>query len=162
MKVFADAIGAPVDGRDHLIAWGSMVFNGMRPRNELFDRAMANADEVEQWVTMACQRENLTNDGLGALVCQYVDANEIDARHAALLVRFFLSAGIDTTTYAIANALYCFATHPEQWDVVRSGPARKKDAFEEMMRRIKVTGTPVCQLHNTLRGFERLPLRFHA
>jgi cytochrome P450 len=252
MKVFADAVGVPVEGRDHLIAWGNMVFNGMGPRNELFDRSMANAAAVTDWITMACQRENLTESGLGAQVYRYVDAGEIDARHAALLVRSFLSAGVDTTTYAIANALYCFATHPGQWDLVRQDPKRVKAAFEEMMRyespfqtffrtttcdteiagvaiatdckvlvsigaanrdprkwsdpdsfdisrsttghvgfgagihgcvgqmiarlevevllaalarkvsRIELAGEPVRQLHNTLRGFERLPVRFHA
>lgn len=252
MKVFADAVGVPVEGRHHLIAWGNMVFNGMGPRNELFDCAMANADEVSQWVTMACQRENLTDGNLGAQVYRHVDSGEIDERHAALLVRSFLSAGIDTTTYAIASALFCFASHPDQWDIVRSEPAMVKAAFEEMMRfespfqtffrtttcdteiagvniekdskvlvsigaanrdprkwtnpdsfdvrrsttghvgfgagihgcvgqmiarlevevllsalarrvsRIEMTDAPVRQLHNTLRGFERLPLRFHA
>lgn len=252
MKVFADAVGVPVEGRHHLIAWGNMVFNGMGPRNELFDCAMANADEVSKWVTMACQRENLTDGNLGAQVYRHVDSGEIDERHAALLVRSFLSAGIDTTTYAIANALFCFASHPDQWDIVRSEPATAKAAFEEMMRfespfqtffrtttcdteiagvriekdskvlvsigaanrdprkwtnpdgfdvrrsttghvgfgagihgcvgqmiarlevevllsalarrvsRIEIAGAPVRQLHNTLRGFERLPLRFHA
>lgn len=252
MKVFADAVGVPVEGRGHLIAWGNMVFNGMGPRNELFDGAMANAEEVSRWVTMACERENLTDDGLGAQVYKHVDAGEIDERHAALLVRSFLSAGVDTTTYAIANALFCFASHPEQWEIVRSEPAMVKAGFEEMMRfespfqtffrtttcdteiagvriekdskvlvsigaanrdprkwsdpdsfdirrsttghvgfgsgihgcvgqmiarlevdvimsalarkvgRIEMTGAPVRQLHNTLRGFERLPLRLHA
>lgn len=252
MKVFADAVGVPAEGRHHLIAWGNMVFNGMGPRNELFDCAMANAEEVSRWVTMACLRENLTDGGLGAQVYRHVDAGEIDERHAALLVRSFLSAGIDTTTYAIANALFCFASHPDQWDVVRSEPAMVKAAFEEMMRfespfqtffrtttcdteiagvqiakdskvlvsigaanrdprkwsnpdsfdvrrsttghvgfgtgihgcvgqmiarlevevllsalarrvsRIEMTGSPVRQLHNTLRGFERLPVHFHA
>jgi hypothetical protein len=252
MKVFADAVGVPVEGRGHLIAWGNMVFNGMGPRNELFDQAMANAEEVTRWVTMACQRENLTSGGLGAQVYQHVDAGEIDEQHAALLVRSFLSAGVDTTTYAIANALFCFASHPDQWDIVRSQPAMVKAAFEEMMRfespfqtffrtttcdaevagvrmekdskvlvsiaaanrdprkwsnpdsfdvrrsttghvgfgagihgcvgqmiarlevevllsalarrvsRIEMTDAPVRQLHNTLRGFERLSIRFHA
>lgn len=134
MKVFADAVGVPVEGRHHLVPWGNMVFNGMGPRNALFDRAMANADEVTAWITAACKRENLTRDGLGAQVYKHVEAGEISADHAALLVRSFLSAGVDTTTFAIGNALFCFAMHPEQWDVVRENPGKVKQAFEEIMR----------------------------
>ncbi len=134
IKVFADAVGVPVEGRHHLVPWGNMVFNGMGPRNALFDRAMANADEVTAWITAACQRENLTPDGLGAQVYKHVDAGEISADHAALLVRSFLSAGVDTTTFAIGNALFCFAENPEQWDLVRENPSKVKQAFEEVMR----------------------------
>lgn len=134
MKVFADAVGVPVEGREHLVAWGNMVFNGMGPRNELFDRAMANANVVTQWVTHACQRATLTGNGFGAQIYESVDSGAIDEAHAALLVRSFLSAGIDTTTYAIANALFCFANYPEQWQRVRSDPTLVKPAFEEMMR----------------------------
>ncbi len=111
LKVFGDAVGVPTEGRRHLIAWGNMVFNAMGPQNELYDLAMANADEVTQWITMACQRQNLTDGGLGAQVYRHVDAGEISAEHAALLVRSFLSAGVDTTTYAIGNALVCLAEH---------------------------------------------------
>lgn len=134
IKVFADAVGVPVDGRHHLVPWGNMVFNGMGPRNALFDRAMANADEVTEWITAACQRANLTSDGFGAQIYKHVDAGEISDDHAALLVRSFLSAGVDTTTFAIGNALYCFASHPEQWDVVTADPGKMKQAFEEVMR----------------------------
>lgn len=134
MKVFADAVGVPVEGRHHLIPWGNMVFNGMGPRNALFDRAMANAREVTQWITMACQRDNLSEDGLGRQVYRHVDAGEIEEDHAALLVRSFLSAGVDTTMFAIANAIFCFAHHPEQWEQLRAEPSRMKAAFEEVMR----------------------------
>lgn len=134
LKIFGDAVGVPTEGRRHLIAWGNMVFNGMGPRNELYDHAMENAEEVTQWITMACKRENLTDDGLGAQVYQHVDAGEINADHAALLVRSFLSAGVDTTTYAIGNALVCLAKHPEQWDAIRREPALLKSVFEELLR----------------------------
>jgi cytochrome P450 len=163
-----------------------------------------------------------------------------------------LSAGIDTSASAIANALFCFANYPEQWQKVRKDPSLVKPAFEEVMRfespfqtffrtaacdtelagvriakdskimvslgaanrdpekwtdpdnfeisrntrghvgfgagihgcvgqmvarlevetlltalarkvdRIEIVGEPVRQLHNTLRGFERLPMRFSA
>ena len=134
MKVFGDAVGVPAEGRDHLIAYGNIVFNGMGPRNELFERATANGDRVTEWVTAACQRSALSQDGLGAQVYESVDSGVIDERHAALLVRSFLSAGVDTTTYAIGNALFCFASHPRQWDRVRKDPSLIKAAFEEVMR----------------------------
>jgi hypothetical protein len=35
-------------------------------------------------------------------------------------------------------------------------------ALARKVSRIELAGEPVRQLHNTLRGFERLPVRFHA
>jgi cytochrome P450 len=53
---------------------------------------------------------------------------------APLHVGSFLSAGVDTTTNAIANALFCFARHPEQWRQVRNDPTRVRAALEESLR----------------------------
>ena len=51
-----------------------------------------------------------------------------------MLVRSFLSAGIDTTVYGLGNALYCFVTYPEQWRILRENPALIRGAFEEVLR----------------------------
>jgi cytochrome P450 len=51
-----------------------------------------------------------------------------------MLVRSFLSAGIDTTVYGLGNALYCFARHPEQWTLLRNNPKLIRGAFEEVLR----------------------------
>ena len=51
-----------------------------------------------------------------------------------MLVRSFLSAGIDTTVYGLGNALYCFARHPEQWTILRENPKLIRGAFEEVLR----------------------------
>jgi cytochrome P450 len=134
MKVFADAVGIRTDGREHLIVYGNMVFNSMGPKNAVFDRAAANAAPAIEWVTAACRREALSSDGLGARIYESVDAGVVDEAQAALLVRSFLSAGIDTTTNAIANALFCFAKHPEQWRRLRQDRSLVKPAFEEVMR----------------------------
>lgn len=134
MRAFADAVGVPQEGRRHLVAYGNMVFNTMGPRNEMFEDAMRNAEEVITWITNACRRETLTKDGLGAQIYTAADEGLITESEAGLIVRSFLSAGIDTTTNAIANALVCFAAHPEQWGKIREKPELMRAAFEEVMR----------------------------
>ena len=51
-----------------------------------------------------------------------------------MLVRSFLSAGIDTTVYGLGNALYCMARYPEQWRALRENPNLIRGAFEEVLR----------------------------
>lgn len=134
LKVFADAIGIRPGGRTKLITYGNMVFNGMGPKNELYRRAMENASAVSEWVWNACQRDALSPDGLGIQIFAAVDNNILTETEGAMLVRSFMSAGIDTTANAIGSALYCLAQHPEEWEKLRGDPSLARAAFEETLR----------------------------
>jgi 4-methoxybenzoate monooxygenase (O-demethylating) len=134
LKVFPDAVGISEDGRENLLPYGSMVFNSFGPRNDLFDRAMANAGPVRDWIMSKCSRAALAPGGLGMQIFEAVDSGELSEPEAGMLVRSFLSAGIDTTVYGLGNALYCFASHPEQWSILRENPNLIRGAFEEVLR----------------------------
>jgi 4-methoxybenzoate monooxygenase (O-demethylating) len=134
VKVFPDAVGISEHGRENLLPYGSMVFNGFGPRNDLFNKAMANAGPVRDWIMANCSRAALAPDGLGMQIYEAVEAGELSEDEAGMLVRSFLSAGIDTTVYSLGNALYCFATYPEQWSFLRENPKLIRGAFEEVLR----------------------------
>jgi cytochrome P450 len=134
LKVFPDAVGISEDGRENLLPYGSMVFNSFGPRNDLFDAAMANAGPVRDWIMSKCSRAALAPDGLGMQIFAAVDSGELTEAEAGMLVRSFLSAGIDTTVYGLGNALHCFARYPEQWLVLRENPNLIRGAFEEVLR----------------------------
>src|SRR6185437_8808096 len=53
---------------------------------------------------------------------------------AAMLVRSFLSAGLDTTVAALGSALWLLATNPCEWRKLRADPSLAKNAFEETLR----------------------------
>jgi 4-methoxybenzoate monooxygenase (O-demethylating) len=134
LKVFPDAVGISEDGRENLLPYGSMVFNSFGPRNDLFDCAMANAGPVRDWIMSKCSRAALSPNGLGMQIFQAVDSGELTEAEAGMLVRSFLSAGIDTTVYGLGNALHCFASYPAQWSILRENPHLIRGAFEEMLR----------------------------
>jgi hypothetical protein len=134
LKVFPDAVGISEEGRENLLPYGSMVFNSFGPRNELFNQAMENAGPVRDWIMSKCSRAALAPGGLGMQIFDAVDAGELSEAEAGMLVRSFLSAGIDTTVYGLGNALYCLASHPEQWKILRENPNLIRGAFEEVLR----------------------------
>jgi 4-methoxybenzoate monooxygenase (O-demethylating) len=134
LKVFPDAVGVSEDGRENLLPYGSMVFNSFGPRNDLFNKAMANAGPVRDWIMSKCSRAALAPDGLGMQIYRAVDSGELAEDEAGMLVRSFLSAGIDTTVYGLGNALHCFASYPEQWTILRGNPQLIRGAFEEVLR----------------------------
>jgi cytochrome P450 len=134
LKVFPDAVGIAEDERHKLLAYGDMVFNTMGPKNEFYQAAMSRGAEVIPWVTQRCERAALRPDSLGAEVYKAADAGEVTHAEAALLVRSFLSAGVDTTIYALGNAVLCFAENPGEWQRLRQDPSRVRAAFDEVMR----------------------------
>ena len=111
-----------------------MVFNSFGPRNDLLQQAMANAGPVREWIMSKCSRAALAPNGLGMQIFDAVNAGEISEDEAGMLVRSFLSAGIDTTVYGLGNALYCLARYPEQWQTLRANPNLIRNAFEEVLR----------------------------
>lgn len=134
-EVFPNAFGLSQEGKEKLLAYGSMVFNGQGPRNELFEAAMTGGHEVIGWIAEQCSRSSLSPDGLGAQIYAAVDAGEVSEEEAALLVRSFLSAGVDATVNAIALGVLAFIESPDQWEHLRADPSLARNAFDEIVRR---------------------------
>jgi hypothetical protein len=134
LKVFPDAVGLDADGRENLLPYGDMVFNGFGPLNARFKASTASAGTVVPWIMEKCSRAALAPDGLGADIYNAVEAGEATEEEAALLVRSFLSAGLDTTVAAIGSALYLLAANPGEWRKLRADPALAKNVFEETLR----------------------------
>lgn len=134
LSVFPKAVGLGREGVENLLPYGAMVFNAFGPRNAHFEAAMAEAAKVVPWINAQCGREALSPVGIGAIIWAAVDAGEITAEEAPLLVRSLLSAGLDTTIVGIGNAIYAFATNPSQWQALREKPALVRPAFDEVLR----------------------------
>jgi 4-methoxybenzoate monooxygenase (O-demethylating) len=134
LAVFADAVGLPEEGRENLLPYGHLVFNGFGPRNELLAEAMAHAEGVQTWIAASCRREALHPGGVGAQIYASVDAGKITDQEAALLVRSLLSAGLVTMANTLVAALFAFGTYPDQWQLLREDRSLVPSAFEEVLR----------------------------
>ena len=134
LKVFPDAVGLGTEGRENLLLYGDMVFNSMGPRNELLARSAERVGPVTQWIMDHCQREQLRPGGFGDQIYQAADAGEIELAQAPMLVRSFLSAGVDTTINGIGNALFSLAHHPDEYAKLHADPGLARQAFEEALR----------------------------
>ena len=134
LQVFPDLIGLRDDGRDNLIPYATATFNAFGPRNRLVEQSLAASAQAAIWVAEACRRANLKPHGWGAQVFAAADRGECSQDEAERLVRSFLSAGVDTTVNGIGNMIHAFATHPEQWQLLRERPDLAKRAFEESLR----------------------------
>lgn len=133
-SVFPRAVGMTDNDPRRLVDYGAMVFNALGPDNEIRREAMAKAPHIVPWITGACARERLTDTGLGALIYAAADAGEIEPDHAGMLVRSFLSAGVDTTVTGIGSALWCLAANPGAFEALKAAPGLARPCFEEVLR----------------------------
>ncbi|KAA0979280.1 cytochrome P450 [Paeniglutamicibacter gangotriensis] len=145
IEVFPDAVGIPLEGREHLLPYGNMVFNAFGPENYIYHQAFAEGDEHARVVMNACKRESLTDDGFGAGIWAKVEEGLITESQATLLVRALLSAGVDTTIFGIGNTLAVLARHPEAWARLRKEPSLAKFAIDEALR----LESPFQKFHRT-------------
>lgn len=134
VTVFPPAVGMRDTDPRRLVDYGALVFNALGPDNAIRRAAMAKAPDIVPWITAACARDRLTPDGLGAQIYAAADAGEITQAEAAMLVRSFLSAGVDTTVTGIGNALWCLSRHPDAWEKLRADPGLARPCFEEVLR----------------------------
>ncbi|GAA4536068.1 cytochrome P450 [Pseudonocardia xishanensis] len=134
LTVFPQAVGIRPGGHEHLLAYGSIAFNAVGPRNHLLEAALAAAPPTMAWIDDSCARDALDPAGFGAAVWSAADRGDIPVQDAPLLVRSFLSAGIDTTVHALGNTMHALAVHPEAWAAVHAEPGRVRFAFDEALR----------------------------
>ena len=134
-KVLPDLLGVPVKGREHMYAFGHMVWATMGPMNDLFQEAMSGtASEVLEWANMCCERENLAPDSLGMEMYLAADRGQLTQAEAKLMVGILLSAAADTTVMTMANAVRAFCEFPDQYQLLRSDPTLVRAAFDESLR----------------------------
>ena len=134
LNVLADAVGIPQGERENIIRYAAIGFATFGPRNWIWDEVMPGFPKLHAWVMANCERDVLTPDGLGAQIYAAADTGEITVDEARLLVRTFLSAGVDTAVNGIGNMMLAFARFPDQWGLLRDDPSLARAAFEEALR----------------------------
>lgn len=134
--VLPDAVGLPVDGREHLVRYSTMYFNARVPDTALAaeSAACAHAAGSLDWVARQCRREHLSPDGFGAQIYAAADTGEITDDTAASLVRTFLGGGVDTTVLSLGALVHQLALAPDQWQLLDRHRDLVRNAFDEALR----------------------------
>ncbi|MEY4015012.1 MAG: hypothetical protein RIS46_8, partial [Actinomycetota bacterium] len=134
LSVLPDAIGFAKDGRHNLLPYSNLNFQSMGPRNEFYWKALEESEEATEYVNWQMRREALDKGGLGEQIFEAAAESGLSEDDAALLVRTFLSAGVDTTIFALQFALKALAENPAAWEALKADPGRARDVFEETLR----------------------------
>jgi cytochrome P450 len=128
-----ELLGWPDEARDRLIDWGSANFDALGPPNGRADAAGAGLLEMAEFATQLAQ-SRLPEGSMAAGILDAAARGEIEPAQCPLAIIDYMAPSLDTTISALGNAIWLFATHPEQWQLLREDPDRVKHAFNEVLR----------------------------
>jgi cytochrome P450 len=134
LAVVPDLIGWPRDQRDHLIEWGGATFDVLGPLNWQAIKAMPGAFRMLLFARCVVRKRTFLPGSMADELLLAADQGELSHAECPALMVDYLAPSIDTTMSAISNALYLFASHPEQWQLLKDEPTLMANAINEVLR----------------------------
>jgi cytochrome P450 len=134
LAVVPDLIGWPRNQRDHLIDWGGATFDVLGPLNWQGIKAMPAALRMLRFARRVVRQRTYLDGSMAHELMTAADQGKLSPAECPPLMVDYLAPSIDTTMSAISNALYLFARHPEQWQLLKDEPTLMANAINEVVR----------------------------
>jgi cytochrome P450 len=148
LAIVPDLIGWPRDQHEHLIEWGGATFDVLGPLNWRAIKAMPDVFRMLRFARRVVRERTFLDGSMADELLKAADQGKLSHAECPALMVDYLAPSIDTTMSAISNALYLFASHPEQWRLLKDEPALMANAINEVIR-----------YEPPLRAFARLVIR---
>ena len=134
LSVVPDLVGWPEYGRRDLLRWGAATFNIMGPANRYMATAIPAGMQMLRFSRNVVRRRTVSRGSMGHDILVAADAGKLAHQEASALMVDYLVPSLDTTISGIANALALFASHPDQWNLLRAEPSLMANAINEVLR----------------------------
>jgi cytochrome P450 len=139
VQVISDLLGLPAEDGMRVWAW-------TRELAGAFDLLSATPRQLESWnrVILAfrrwlepivdARRREPRDDLISAMVQATAAGDRLSADELLTTCVFLFSAGHETTTFAIANAIHLAAQRPGTWEALRASPTLVPAYLDEVLR----------------------------
>jgi cytochrome P450 len=134
LAIVPDLIGWPRDQHEHLIEWGGATFDVLGPLNWRAIKAMPDVFRMLRFARRVVRERTFLDGSMADELLKAADQGKLSHAECPALMVDYLAPSIDTTMSAISNALYLFASHPEQWRLLKDEPALMANAINEVIR----------------------------
>ncbi|NUP42121.1 MAG: cytochrome P450 [Streptomyces sp.] len=134
MSVVPDFIGWPEEGREHLLRWAGAAFDCLGPMNRQAVRTLPSSLGMMRYARRVVRDRSVLDGSMGHDLLSAADEGRIMPDECATLMIDYLAPSLDTTISAISSALHLFATHPEQWRLLKADPSLIPNAVNEVVR----------------------------
>jgi cytochrome P450 len=133
-SIVPDLVGWPKEGREDLLRWAGATFDSLGPINRHSITAAKASSEMLAFSRRVVRERSVLPGSMGADVLAAADENKIDKSQCPALMIDYLAPSLDTTIGAISGALHLFATHPDQWTMLRANHDLIPNAVNEVVR----------------------------
>jgi cytochrome P450 len=148
LSVVPDMVGWPRDQRDHLLDWAAATFDILGPLNRHALKAVPRTLQMLRFTRRLVRDRNVLPGSMAHELLTAVDEGKLDIDEVPPLLVDYIAPSLDTTISAISSAIHLFATHPEQWQLLKDDPSLISNAVNEVVR-----------FESPLRAFTRKVLR---
>ncbi|MGB9998644.1 cytochrome P450 [Streptomyces pseudogriseolus] len=150
MSVVPDLVGWPQRGREHLLRWAGATFNALGPVNRQALRTLPASLGMLRYARDVVRDRSVLEGSMGHDLLRASDEGRIMPTECATMMIDYLAPSLDTTISAISSALHLFATHPEQWRLLKADPDLVPKAVNEVVRyRSPIRGFSRTAAHDT-------------
>ncbi|MEV0239894.1 cytochrome P450 [Streptomyces sp. NPDC050674] len=134
MSVVPDLVGWPQQGREHLLRWAGATFDALGPFNRQAVRTLPASLGMMRYARGVVRDRSVLDGSMGHDLLRASDEGRIMPAECVTMMIDYLAPSLDTTISAISSALYLFATHPEQWRLLKADPDLVPKAVNEIVR----------------------------
>ena len=132
--VVPDLVGWPRDERDNLLSWGAATFDILGPLNKHALTSAKASLQMLRFASRVVRRRSVIEGSMAHELLIAADAGKLSHAECAPLMIDYIAPSLDTTISAISSALHLFATHPQQWRLLREDPSLINNAVNEIIR----------------------------
>lgn len=134
LTVVTELLGLTEQGKKNMLAWAAGLFDALGPEGNA-RTASGISVAVEAFTYLhGLKREELDPKGWAARLFQAADDGEISQGEARTMLMDYTGPALDTTINGLSSALWLFARHPDQWDLLREKPELVNRAIDEALR----------------------------
>ena len=134
VSVVSNLVGLPEKGRERMLVWAEEMFNCFGPMNDRTVASFPVLEEMMDYATNEAVPAKLKPGSWAQGIHDAVARGEVPAQACPAMMIDYLGPSLDTTIFAISNAVWAFANNPDQWDLVRSDPQLMPSAVNEVLR----------------------------
>lgn len=134
LAVVPDLVGWPRDQRGHLLPWAAATFDILGPANLRALKAVPRSLHMLRFARRVVRERNVLPGSMAHELLAAVDEGSVAAQEVPPLLIDYIAPSLDTTISAISSALYLFASHPEQWQLLKDEPTLLPNAVNEIVR----------------------------
>jgi hypothetical protein len=114
--------------------WAEALFNCIGPMNDRTVQSFPVLNEMMEYATNEAVRGKLKPGSWAEGIIDAVDRGEVPQATCPALMVDYMGPSLDTTISAISNAVWLFAQHPDQWDLIREDPSLIRGTINEVLR----------------------------